>query len=321
MNNGETVVLDVIGVNANETSLFSGGNTRIIFDMLGEGAYCVNRERRVIHWNGAAEKITGYPAGEVVGSYCFQKILQHIDCAGRDMCSSNELCPLYLTMHDNTTREESASFLHKDGRRVPVRLKTVPIADSTGLCVGALELFHEDGVVENLREQVAGLMKKAHIDCLTGLPNRHSIDAHLRQSIDEWERYGWSFACFLADIDHFKQINDTFGHDVGDLAISTVMNTIALACRSSDFVGRLGGDESVGILKDVDKSGLAVHLHRLNVLVQKSRVVGPPLDISATVSIGGTLARSGDTPQSILKRADEALYISKKTGRDRYAIV
>ena len=321
MKSGQTAVLDDINAKVDRVSLLNSGNTRTLFNMLEEGAYCVDRERRIVHWNCAAEVITGYPANEVVGSYCFQNLLQHVDCDGRDVCSCNELCPLYLTMNDGASREGRFSLLHKDGKRVPVKVKTIPLADAAGGYIGALELFHEDGVVENLREQVAQLMKKAHIDCLTGLPNRHSIDAHLLQSIDEWERYNWPFACFLADIDHFKQINDTYGHDAGDLAISTVMNTMALACRYSDLVGRLGGDEAVGILKDVGEDELGDQLHRLNVLVQKSRVVGPPSDISVSVSIGGTLVKKGDTPQSLLKRADDGLYLSKKAGRNRYTIV
>lgn len=321
MNDDKVAVPDEIAAHVHDLTMFKGGNTKVIFNLLDEGAYCVDRSRRIVHWNSAAERITGYRAEEVVGTHCYQKLLQHVDADGRDLCSCNEFCPLYLTMQDGGAREVHVSLLHKDGRRVPVKAKTVPLTDTDGEYIGAIELFHEAGVVENLREQVEFLTRKAHIDCLTGLPNRHSIGTHLQQCMDEWERYGWSFACFLADIDHFKQINDNFGHDAGDLAISTVMNTMAMAGRCSDFLGRMGGDEAVGILKDVDEQDLAAQLHRLNVMVQKARVAGPPFDLSVSVSIGATVVRTGDTPQGILKRTDEALYFSKKNGRNRYTII
>lgn len=303
------------------SGMLDGENIGLLFDMLLEGAYCVDNERRIRHWNKAAEKITGYPAGEVIGTRCFANLLDHIDGEGRNLCSCADLCPLYLTIRDGNSREASVSFLHKDGKRVPISVKTLPIADRHGRRIGALELFHEDGVVESLRQQLACMAQKAHVDCLTGLANRHSIEAQLRKSLDEWERYDWPFACFISDIDHFKRINDTCGHDAGDQAIVTVMTTMALACRASDMVGRWGGDEAVGILENIDADEFNTQLQRIIMLIRGVKVCRDSFDLSTTVSIGGTVARKGDTPQSILKRADTALYTSKQLGRDQYTVI
>ena len=320
----EATVLEELATSPDElfspTGILVGQNINLLFEMLREGAYCVDRERRIHHWNGAAEKITGYHASEVVGTHCFADILQHIDGEGRQLCACDEHCPLFLTICDGLSREARVSLLHKNGTRVPVAIKSIPLVDSDGQFIGAVELFHEDGIVESLQEQLAHMEKKAHIDCLTGLPNRHGIEIRLRHSLDEWERYGWPFACFIADIDYFKRINDTCGHDVGDQAISTVMNTLAMACRTSDYVGRWGGDESVGILENVDADELHAQLQRMNMMIRNTAICRETLDISATISIGATVVLKGDTPQSILKRADSALYTCKVAGRDGYVI-
>lgn len=300
---------------------FHGRNFVALFDLLKEGAYCVDRKRNILHWNPAAEKITGYAASEVVGSHCFDNILQHTAYDGTELCNHNHTCPLFLTMQDGISRTDSVSLLHKDGRRVPVTVKTFPISNRAGDTIGALELFDEDIGMDSLRQELEDYTKMAHLDCLTGLPNRRYIDFRLKQCIEEWERYGWPFACFVSDIDRFKNINDTFGHDVGDQAICIVLNTIAKACRTSDEVGRWGGDEAVGIIKNADPEHLVEFFDRLYELVRHTRVGGESSTLSATISLGATIVRHGDTPQSILKRADEALYCSKQNGRDRYTIV
>lgn len=321
MNNSDTAILDEVIDAIEHPGILDDASISLLFEALREGAYCVDHKRRIRHWNGAAEKITGYRACEVIGSHCYANILQHVDEEGRCLCACAELCPLHLTIGDGLSRTADVFLLHKDGRRVPVTIKTIPISNSIGERIGALELFHEDEAVDYLREQLANMMQKAHVDCLTGLPNRHSIEARLQQSLGEWERYGWPFACFISDIDYFKRINDTCGHDAGDQAISTVMNTIALACRGSDLVGRWGGDEAVGILKNLDAAALAAQFHRISVLIREVKICRGTFDLSTTISIGGTLARKDDTLHSILMRADAALYASKNAGRDRYTVI
>lgn len=131
----------------------------MFFGMLGEGAYCVDRARRILHWNKMAEDITGYTADEVTGQNCFANILQHIDCSGRELCAENHHCPLFLTMEDGQTRQEKVSLLHKNGQRIPVRIRAMPICDQDGTRIGALELFSEEGIVDRLRTELDTMSK------------------------------------------------------------------------------------------------------------------------------------------------------------------
>jgi PAS domain S-box/diguanylate cyclase (GGDEF) domain len=297
-----------------------GDNFPIFFGMLGEGAYCVDRSRRILHWNKMAEDITGYAADEVIGRNCYDNILQHIDCSGRELCADNHHCPLFLTMEDGLTRHSEVSLLHKNGQRIPVRIRAMPICGEGGRRIGALELFSEENIVDRLRHELDTMSKAVYADVLTGLPNRRYIEIRMQQSLEEWERYDWPFACFVMDIDYFKRINDKYGHDIGDQAICAVMNSAALACRGSDSVGRWGSDEAVAVIKNVDEKLLADLLGRVVETIRHIRIGERPSEISATVSIGASLARKGDTVQSLLKRADCALYASKNNGRDRFTL-
>lgn len=319
MPNSGRLIIDEVQVE--EVDILRGANISLLFDTIREGAYCVDRDRRIVHWNRAAELITGYSTEEVVGSRCCDNILKHVDDQGNELCIMATSCPLHMTIGDGEVREAHVYLLHKEGRRVPVRVKTMPIRDGNGHRIGALELFDQDGVVERLRGQLLELSRVAYIDSLTGLPNRRYLDIALYQSLEEWIRYGWSFACFIADIDHFKGINDLYGHMIGDRAITTMANTMALACRSSDMIGRWGGDESLGILKNIDESRLSVLMERMCGLVRQTRIACGAVDIAATISVGATMARLGDTIESLVNRADEALYESKRKGRNQATIL
>lgn len=305
---------------AETKSAFHGENFSLLFGMLEEGAYCVDKERRIVQWNAAAERITGYQASEVLGRFCCDDVLCHVDERGAELCTFAAWCPMHLTTRDGQPREINATLLHRDGSRVPVRIKTMALSDATGAISGALQFFDEKGAVEKLREQLESASRAAYIDFLTGLPNRRFIDVRLAQSIEELERYGWAFACFVADIDHFKRINDEFGHETGDQTLCTAFNAIASACRGSDLVGRYGGDEAVGTVKNIDKERLESTLDRVLELVCHTGNDGT-LPGAVTVSIGATIARKGDTPRTLIERADTGLYRSKRAGRNRYTIV
>lgn len=299
---------------------FDGENFVALFDMIAEGAYCVDRERRILHWNKAAERITGYRAEEVVGTCCHDNLLKHIDEFGSELCAYADLCPLHLSMLDGKVRMERVSLLHKDGRRIPVSVKTMPIRGRTGQTLGALELFSAPRV-NRLRQDLADAGRMAYTDGLTGLPNRRFINIQLEQALEEWNRRGWPFACVIADIDYFGNINDIFGRESGDQAINVVLNTMALACGEADMLGRWGGDEAVGIVKNVGEADLDDILARMLDLVRHTRIGSALSSLTATISAGATLARKGDTAKSVLRRADDGLYQSKLYGRDRYVIV
>lgn len=156
-------------------------------------------------------------------------------------------------------------------------------------------------------------------DWLTGVANRRHLDERLKIEIARLQRYGNAFCVIMADLDRFKAVNDTYGHDVGDKVIHAFAKTIDESIRSVDFVSRYGGEEFIIIMPETQQAGAEMFAERIRVAMHE--LVTPPMDKPVTSSFGVTAARAGDTLQTILKRVDHALYQAKEAGRDRVAVL
>jgi diguanylate cyclase (GGDEF)-like protein/PAS domain S-box-containing protein len=285
------------------------------FDSMPIPVYFVDKNRKIIYWNRAAEEISGYKAAEVLGSRCFDNILIHIDKGGLSLC--RHLCPLAETIKDGAPRTAEVFFHHKAGHRIPVRVHTSPLMDKNGAIVGGVEIFTDMREYNLMRDRVAELEDMALFDELTGLPNRAHIRAEIDVRFHEMARYGISFAVLFIDIDNFKGFNDRFGHGMGDQVLKTVAATLSAVSRPFDLFGRWGGEEFVGVLKNIAVDELSSVAERYRNLIKSSSIHYQTEMIGITVSIGGTVATSTDTVESVIDRADRFMYESKKGGRDR----
>lgn len=160
----------------------------------------------------------------------------------------------------------------------------------------------------------AKLDRLAHEDALTALPNRRAADALLESRFAQHQRSRRPLAVLLADIDHFKRVNDSFGHPAGDEVLRVVARRLASALRASDVVARFGGEEFVVVLPDTDGEGLAAVGEKLRLAVAAAPV--PPAG-QVSISLGATVLLAGDSLAQMLHRADQALYAAKAGGRNR----
>lgn len=286
-----------------------------IVETLHDGLYCVDRERTIRYWNRAAEQMTGFTAGEVVGKSCADNILTHIDADGNSVCSGE--CPLAITMTEGNARECEVYMHHKDGHRCPVSVRTSPLTDSEGNIIGGIELFTDISGRETHELRAKELEKLAMLDTLTQIANRHSIEMEIASRLEEKQRHGVPFGVFFFDVDDFKQFNDTYGHDLGDKVLQFIAKTIIADSRPFDVYGRWGGEEFLGIVRNVTYQEQQLIGERLRSLIECSYVVHGDKQLGVTVSIGGTLVREDDTVESLVKRADELMYQSKMAGRNR----
>ena len=289
-----------------------------IIENLSDGVYFVNRDREIEYWNRGANRITGYTPDEVVGRHCYDNILNHVDDAGRVLCYSR--CPLVAAMEDGQVHEATIFLRHREGHRLPVRMRAAPIRDENGEIIGASEVFADATGAQDTRREMDELKRLAFVDELTGLGNRRHTEGILAAHLDSLARHGWAFGILVADIDHFKEINDRHGHAVGDVALRIVGRTIVNANRSEDFVGRWGGDEFVIVVAGADPAGLQAAADRIRALVARSRVRHDGVDLPIAISLGGAMARPDDTIQALFTRADQALYGAKAAGRDRVLV-
>lgn len=284
-----------------------------------DGVYFVDKDRRITYWNHAAELITGFKSEEVVGSRCMDNILMHIDAEGRSLCK--HLCPLAHTIQDELPREADVFLHHKLGHRLPVHVRTLPKHDENGQTIGGIELFNEPTHSQKIKERLAELEQIALLDSLTQLPNRHYMESQLRALYDENQSCGISVGLLFIDIDHFKQFNDTYGHDLGDQILEAVAKTLASCIRGFDTVGRWGGEEFLGLFPNINDKALEAVGERLRKAVEHAFVMHQDEALTVTISIGATMHKNEETIKETIKRADNALYQSKKLGRNRLTLI
>lgn len=286
-----------------------------VLDALGDGVYFLDTERRIQLWNQGATAITGYPAERVLGRSCADGLLNHVDEEGRALCGT--LCPLRATMIDGRERHARVYLHHEDGRLIPVLVRARAVRDASGAVVGAVESFRDDTDDAATTRRVAELEALAMLDPLTGVGNRRYMDAVLCDRFEEHGRTGASFAVLLLDLDHFKGVNDTFGHDTGDDVLRGVATLLTSAVRRDEAVVRFGGEEFLVVTQAMSQTDGIALARRLNRLIGQIRHRAESEQFVVTVSVGVTMARPDDDAATILHRADQALLQAKRSGRNR----
>ena len=290
-----------------------------IIDSLQGGVYFVDLDRVITYWNKAAEKISGFSTDEVVGRSCSDKILTHVDSEGNSLC--HYMCPLAESMADAILVEVEMYMHHKDGHRIPVSVRTSALTDTEGNVIGVVELFIDISNNNSANElRVKELEKLALLDKLTQLANRNYIEKEIQSRFEEKKRFNIPFGILFIDIDNFRIFNNTYGHDVGDDVLKFIARTFIANSRPFDLYGRWGGEEFLGIIRNISSNDLENLGNKLRVLVEKSYLSHESDQLHVTISIGATLVHDDDTIDSLIKRADTLLYQSKNAGRNRLTI-
>ncbi|HET9409927.1 MAG TPA: diguanylate cyclase [Candidatus Sulfotelmatobacter sp.] len=297
---------------------FSSSFYERLLDTMQDGVYFVNRDRKITYWNSAAERLAGYSPAEAVGKRCCESFLAHVDETGKSLCADG--CPLSQAMLSGESRQLEIYLRHKEGHRVPVSVRVLPMRDTAGNIAGAVEFLQDASARKKVEHRVSELENLAFRDPLTALPNRRYLQMKVEQALEECRRFHRRFGLLMFDVDRFKQVNDTHGHNVGDAVLKAVAATLAQNQRAEDIVGRWGGEEFLVLTCDVDAIALSDLAERCRVLVVESSV---PLDssrVSVTVSIGATPLDHFDTCESALQRVDQLMYQSKRSGGDQTTV-
>ncbi len=164
---------------------------------------------------------------------------------------------------------------------------------------------------------VTKLQKLATIDTITSISNRQHIQEILEKQITNVKRYNRDISIVLIDIDHFKEVNDNYGHDVGDLVLSVFSEVVSAEIRETDYFGRYGGEEFLLVLPETDLEGATAVAEK----VRAALVVNDFGDVpNVTASFGVACRTKGENRQDLIKRSDIAMYESKKNGRNRVSV-
>ncbi|MGC9054063.1 MAG: GGDEF domain-containing response regulator [Candidatus Hydrogenedens sp.] len=170
---------------------------------------------------------------------------------------------------------------------------------------------------KDLMETQKALEYEAIHDPLTGCLNRRGILERLNEELERSQRTGEQFCVAMCDLDHFKKINDTYGHQTGDDVLKGFVHIIRSQLRPYDQIGRLGGEEFLIIIPNITESYAQITLERLNTIVQSTEMVTATGKIKITVSIGGIIVNQKTNIDNVIKYVDEALYLAKEKGRNQ----
>lgn len=287
-------------------------------DVMFDGAYVVDLNRKMLAWNKAATRITGFEQGEILGHTCMDYILQHCDDAGENLCANR--CPLVDVMAGGKPHDSFVYLHHKKGHRVKVEVRCVALRNENDEITGALEVFREIPTTDSYLQEIETLKKEVMTDSLTGVGNRRYANillAHLLQApeIDVKPR---EISIALIDVDYFKQVNDAHGHGVGDDVLKMVANSLQSALRPRDALCRWGGEEFLAILPDAKAENLLFVVERMRSLVASAWLdLENDQKISVTASIGAVQIHENEEIKSAIHRADSLLYKAKQDGRNR----
>lgn len=286
--------------------------SRMILEAISEGVYGLDLDGKTTFANHTGAEMLGYKIEELLGT-SMHDIVHYNHADGKRYALTE--CPIHASLRDgNTYHISNEVFWKKDGTSIPVEYTSRPVFVE-GRISGAVISFCD--ISERISAQAA-VTRLAHYDSVTGLPNRILFSDRLSQELRNAERNGTRVALLYMDLDRFKIVNDSYGHEHGDQLLKEVGNRLLDCVRNSDTVARLGGDEFTIILHGLTESCVINRISQkvLNKLSQPFTIQGHVIHIS--VSIGITIyPDDAKSAEEMLKNADQAMYTAKTQGRNR----
>ncbi len=287
------------------------GKSRALLDNMYEGVYIVDKDRTIIYWNTAAQRLTGYPAEAVVGKKCHDDLMMHVNERGENLCSDK--CPLISAQRDGEVRETTVYLRHSLGHRIPVDVRAVPLRDDSGEVQATMEVFTRSFGKAN-SEQLKELAQKAFLDSLTGIPNKEYIDGKLRSLLaNQVPGEGRTFGLVFMELANLRQINDDFSMHAANAALKVMARTIAENLDPGDLVGRWYGGLFLVISRMDRKAVLLNWANKIKALIQHSKVEDAE-DVSLLVCIGGVFAQVGENANLTYQALEGALKNSRTAG-------
>lgn len=283
-------------------------------NMAGSLLVALDLSGRVTMLNHQGAEILGYAEEELVGKDWFETVIPPENRATA-RTRFRQLVSGELNSRNLSTEMEIVT--HGGQRRMIAWINNV-LKNVHGEVIGALSAGAD--VTERHRME-AELLRLANIDNLTGLSNRRIILEAGQRELEQYQRYRRPLSLFILDIDHFKQVNDTYGHAAGDQVLIKLAEVSKKVLRATDMCGRLGGEEFIGLLPETPADQAYSVAERLRETLAETPVATPVGEIRVTVSIGIATAIPDDRSiDALIRAADEAMYEAKAAGRNRVVV-
>ncbi len=279
-----------------------------VFNTAADGMRLIDMNYVITRVNRTFLVMSGLSAEDVVGRKCHE-IFPGADCESAH-------CPLGLILAGEERVEREVLKSRVDGTPMHCLLTATPYRDADGALIGIIEDFRDITARKEAEEEIRRL---AHVDVLTGLPNRALFNERLERALAQAKRYKRTFALLFLDLDGFKSVNDTYGHAMGDQVLREVGKRLPETIRVADTVSRLGGDEFTILLIQLNTPEEAVIVAEriLASLAQPLSFADKTITIGASIGIS-VFPKDGEEAAPLLQRADNAMYLAKVSGKNTF---
>jgi diguanylate cyclase (GGDEF)-like protein/PAS domain S-box-containing protein len=285
-----------------------------LIDNMHDGVVFVDSQSTILLWNTGVERLTGVSGAAACGRTLLPNLMDM--CNGREQRIANEDCPVAHAIATGVQWLGRVSIMGRQGRHVAVDLHAIPVRSNDGAIHGATVLLHDVSSETSLEEKCQALHAQVAKDPMTQVANRAEFDRMLNNFVAAHQESNLPCSLIMSDLDHFKSINDTHGHQAGDMAIITFASLLKTMCRSGDLVARYGGEEFAILCADCTNAAAARKAESIRQAL--ADIKHSSLDnASFTASFGVTELQTGDTPETMLRRADRALLQAKDQGRNQ----
>jgi diguanylate cyclase (GGDEF)-like protein/PAS domain S-box-containing protein len=276
-----------------------------VLDGLQTGVYLVDRNRRIRFWNEGAEQITGYLRQDVVG----RLLRDHLLATGNAVkdSASDPDDPINLAFRDGKPSIMNVSILHKEGYRVPIVLRTLPIRNSRGAVIGAAESFERNRSASEWTRRRSAYADFGCLDAATGVAARSFMETQLRENLITFTEHNIPFSILLVQIDHMDQFRASRGPGVVPTILRVIAQSVENCVRPTDLVGCWGENQFIAILLQCRESEVALVGERVRKMIGRSEIEWWVDKFSVTSPVGGAGCRPGDEAELLVARAAASL--------------
>jgi diguanylate cyclase (GGDEF)-like protein len=287
-----------------------------LIETLYDGFYIVDSDLKFAVWNRGAENLFGLGAGEALKETWSRRVGKFVDEGGREI--PDKEYPLYKVMETGRPYSATYNLVHEDNSRESIEILSLPLLDHDGSLQGAAEIFRNLAGVKRNPGRYRELQWAATRDPLTGVANRGSLQTKLTELHTSWVEHSGTvpLSVVFLDIDHFKSINDNYDHSTGDRVLIDLVQMLQDELYSGELLGRYGGEEFLILCPETNLEQAVERAERLRRSAMNMRVTNQP-QLQVTASFGVAEMQAGDTVESLVNRADQALYEAKRTGRNK----
>ncbi len=296
-----------------ETLFEEKERAQVTLDSIGDAVMSSDVSSKVTYLNVVAEAMTGWSRGEATGR-SVEEVFRIVDATTRERIPN----PMALAIQGNKPvfLKPNCVLIRRDGVEAEIEDSAAPIHDRRGKVTGAVMVFHD---MSKTRALSLGISYLAHHDGLTDLPNRAVLADRLALALALAQRHKDKLALLFLDLDHFKTINDSLGHDIGDRLLRSVATRLRGCVRMTDTVCRHGGDEFVILLTELTHAeDAAICAEKILLALSAPHCINEH-SLQITASIGVVMyPNDGLDAEQLMRHADAAMYRAKRSGRHNY---